>query len=77
MRVCIHRGTQEVGGTCIEIEAEGKRIVLDVGLPLSLDFDTGPSDFLCAPMDADPHNPSTLRDLTSSGMSQAVATPAL
>ena len=35
MRVCIHRGTQEVGGTCIEIEAEGKRIVLDVGLPLS------------------------------------------
>lgn len=34
MRVCIHRGTQEVGGTCIEIESAGKRIVLDVGLPL-------------------------------------------
>ncbi len=34
MRVCIHRGTQEVGGTCIEIESGGKRIVLDVGLPL-------------------------------------------
>lgn len=34
MRVCIHRGTQEVGGTCIEIESQGKRIVLDVGLPL-------------------------------------------
>jgi ribonuclease J len=34
MRVCIHRGTQEVGGTCIEIESDGKRIVLDVGLPL-------------------------------------------
>jgi len=34
MRVCIHRGTQEIGGTCIELEAEGKRIVLDVGLPL-------------------------------------------
>lgn len=34
MRIRIHRGTQEIGGTCIEIEAQGKRIVLDVGLPL-------------------------------------------
>jgi ribonuclease J len=34
MKVCIHRGTQEVGGTCIEIESKGKRITLDVGLPL-------------------------------------------
>ena len=34
MRVCIHRGTGEIGGTCIEVEAEGKRIALDVGLPL-------------------------------------------
>jgi len=34
MRVCIHRGTQEVGGNCIEIESAGKRIALDVGLPL-------------------------------------------
>ena len=34
MRLRIHRGTREIGGTCIEIEAQGKRIVLDVGLPL-------------------------------------------
>ena len=34
MRICIHRGTREIGGTCIEVEAEGKRIALDVGLPL-------------------------------------------
>ena len=34
MRICIHRGTQEIGGTCIEVEARGKRIVLDLGLPL-------------------------------------------
>jgi len=34
MRYCIHRGTQEIGGTCIELEAQGKRLVLDVGLPL-------------------------------------------
>ena len=34
MRVRIHRGTREIGGTCIEVEAKGKRIALDVGLPL-------------------------------------------
>lgn len=34
MRVCIHRGTKEIGGTCVEIEAGGARIALDVGMPL-------------------------------------------
>lgn len=34
MRIRIHRGTEEIGGTCIEVESEGRRIVLDVGLPL-------------------------------------------
>jgi ribonuclease J len=34
MRVCIHRGTAEIGGTCVEIESQGKRLVLDAGLPL-------------------------------------------
>jgi ribonuclease J len=34
MRICIHRGTHQIGGTCVEIESQGKRIVLDVGLPL-------------------------------------------
>lgn len=34
MRICIHRGTKEIGGTCVEIESQAKRIVLDVGLPL-------------------------------------------
>ena len=37
MRVCIHRGTNEIGGTCVEVEAEGRRIILDVGLPLDAD----------------------------------------
>src|SRR5215470_16302231 len=36
MRVCIHRGAKEVGGTCVEIESQGKRLVLDVGLPLDV-----------------------------------------
>ena len=34
MRLRIHRGTKEIGGTCIEVEAQGRRLALDVGLPL-------------------------------------------
>lgn len=30
----IHRGTSEIGGTCIELESGETRIVLDLGLPL-------------------------------------------
>ena len=40
MRIRIHRGTQEIGGTCIEMEAGGCRIALDVGMPL----DAGEAD---------------------------------
>ena len=34
MRACIHRGTKQIGGTCVEIEASGSRIIVDLGLPL-------------------------------------------
>ena len=34
MQARIHRGTDEVGGSCIELEASGERIVLDLGRPL-------------------------------------------
>ncbi|MFA6132788.1 MAG: MBL fold metallo-hydrolase [Phycisphaerae bacterium] len=34
MRVCIHRGTHQIGGTCVEIESQGQRFVLDIGSPL-------------------------------------------
>ena len=34
MKIRIHRGTKEIGGTCIEVAAGGRHIVLDVGLPL-------------------------------------------
>jgi ribonuclease J len=30
----IHRGTQQIGGTCVELKASGARILLDLGLPL-------------------------------------------
>lgn len=36
MQVCIHRGTKEIGGTCVELESGGQRIVLDIGLPLDV-----------------------------------------
>ena len=42
MRVCIHRGTHEIGGTCIEIESQSKRIVLDIGLPLESELSDTP-----------------------------------
>lgn len=34
MRLRIHRGAAQIGGTCIELEAEGRRLLLDLGLPL-------------------------------------------
>ena len=34
MQVIIHRGAKEIGGTCVEVEAQGKRLVLDIGQPL-------------------------------------------
>ena len=35
MRARIHRGAAEVGGNCVELEARGKRLVLDVGWPIT------------------------------------------
>ena len=37
MRVKVHRGTKEIGGSCIELEAGGERLLLDLGLPLDGD----------------------------------------
>lgn len=39
VRCRIHRGCHEIGGNCVEIESDGKRIVLDIGLPLSDEAD--------------------------------------
>jgi ribonuclease J len=33
-RACIHRGARQIGGSCIELECRGERLVLDLGLPL-------------------------------------------
>lgn len=39
MRARIHRGAHEIGGSCIEVEHDGARIVLDLGRPLSAGWD--------------------------------------
>ena len=34
MRLTIHRGTKEIGGSCVAVSTETTRIIIDVGLPL-------------------------------------------
>ncbi len=34
MRACIHRGSKQIGGNCVEIESCGQRLLVDFGLPL-------------------------------------------
>jgi len=34
MQLTIHRGTKEIGGSCVEIATETTKIIIDVGLPL-------------------------------------------
>jgi len=34
MKLIIHRGSREIGGSCIELQSKGDRIVIDLGIPL-------------------------------------------
>lgn len=34
MQLIIHRGTQEIGGSCVELKTEKARILIDFGMPL-------------------------------------------
>ncbi|TPI59856.1 MBL fold metallo-hydrolase [Mesorhizobium sp. B3-1-3] len=40
MKFCIHRGSKEIGGSCVELEQDGHRILLDLGQPLDLEFES-------------------------------------
>lgn len=42
MKICIHRGAKEVGGSCVEIEAGGESILIDAGMPLTSDSESPP-----------------------------------
>jgi ribonuclease J len=35
MQIIIHRGTKEIGGTCVEVKTDKTRIIIDFGMPLS------------------------------------------
>jgi len=38
MKFKIHRGTKEIGGSCIEVWTETTRILVDFGMPLVKDL---------------------------------------
>lgn len=40
MRLCIRRGAHQIGGSCVEVESKGQRLVLDLGLPLDAEEST-------------------------------------
>ena len=44
MRVCIHRGSKQIGGSCVEVESQGQRLLIDLGLPL--DAENNSSQYL-------------------------------
>jgi len=50
MKIIVHRGTNEIGGTCVELQSGTSRILLDFGMPLvtksgeSFDFSKFQSD---------------------------------
>ena len=66
MRLRIHRGAKEIGGNCIELECNGKHLLLDLGLPLNCDPESvelpdvpwlrsGPSDEFLGVVLSHPH----------------------
>lgn len=42
MKMCIHRGTKEIGGSCVQIEADGESIIIDAGMPLASGAESPP-----------------------------------
>jgi ribonuclease J len=39
LKLCIHRGSKEIGGSCVELSSQGKRLIIDLGLPLDAEQD--------------------------------------
>lgn len=37
MKVCIHRGARQIGGSCVELRSQGHRLILDAGMPLDVE----------------------------------------
>jgi ribonuclease J len=63
MNLIIHRGSKEIGGSCVEVESQGQRLLLDLGLPLDAEGD--PRQFLPEISGLDGRDPSLLGILIS------------
>ena len=50
MQLVIHRGSHEVGGSCVELNYNDSTILLDVGLPLDYNFNDDPEIILPQPL---------------------------
>jgi ribonuclease J len=50
MRLRIHRGANEIGGNCVEIDARGHSILLDLGLRLCTENLIRVDDVMESPM---------------------------
>jgi len=46
MKLTIHRGTREIGGSCVEIRTAQARVIIDIGMPLSFNGLPIEKDFL-------------------------------
>jgi len=53
MKITIHRGTQEVGGSCVEVCSSTNCVLVDFGLPLSFEFGEDIDTFLPEPLYSD------------------------
>ena len=63
MRACIHRGSKQIGGSCVEVESQGQRLLIDLGLPL--DADENSSQYLPKVNGLDGTDPALLGVLIS------------
>lgn len=63
MRACIHRGSKQIGGSCVEVESSGQRLLIDIGLPL--DAEENDSKYLPKIAGLDGSDPSLLGILVS------------
>ncbi len=63
MDICIHRGSKEIGGSCVELTSHGKRLIIDLGLPLDANGD--PKQYLPDIPGLDGTDPSLLGILIS------------
>jgi ribonuclease J len=63
MRVCMHRGCKQIGGSCVELESQSQRLIIDFGLPLNAEENT--IQYLPAIAGLDGSDPSLLGILIS------------